>query len=98
MVNLIATKPLTYKTRRLQADDLFEARPRDARILIAIGKARDAGLSANPAPKATAQAHSTGTVDIKALRAEYAAVAGKKAFNGWKADDLRAKIAEARKA
>lgn len=39
-IDLIATRSMTYNTRRLMADDLFEARPRDARLLIAIGKAR----------------------------------------------------------
>lgn len=39
-IDLIATRSMTYNTRRLMADDLFDARPRDARLLIAIGKAR----------------------------------------------------------
>lgn len=41
MVDMIATKKLKYGTRRLTAGDPFEARhDRDARLLIAIGKAR----------------------------------------------------------
>ena len=40
MQRLIATKSMRYATRRLQAGDVFEAKPRDARLLIAIRKAR----------------------------------------------------------
>ncbi len=41
MRNLIATKPLTYATRRLKAGDGFTTRTdKDARVLIAIRKAR----------------------------------------------------------
>ena len=40
---LIATGPLTYGTRRLQAGDLFDADPRHAGVLTIIGKARPAG-------------------------------------------------------
>lgn len=96
MVNLIATKALTYKTRRLQADDLFEARPRDARILKAIGKARDAVLGATPAPKPAPTSVPQGADDVKALRTEYKAAAGRNPFNGWDADTLREKIAAAK--
>lgn len=38
---LIATRGFTYATRHLVAGEAFEAKPRDARILKAIGKARD---------------------------------------------------------
>lgn len=49
MRNLIATKPLTYATRRLKAGDGFTARSdRDARILIAIRKARVAPDGVEP--------------------------------------------------
>lgn len=40
MQRLIATKSMRYATRRLQAGDVFEAKPRDARLLIAVKKAR----------------------------------------------------------
>jgi hypothetical protein len=92
MVNLIATKALTYKTRRLQADDLFEARPRDARLLVAIGKARDAAVGSLPLPKAPAP-----VVDERlALREQYKAATGKKPFGGWDAATLKTKIAAAK--
>lgn len=40
MPALIATRRFIYGTRRLSADDSFEANNTDARILVAIGKAR----------------------------------------------------------
>ncbi|KAK0332942.1 hypothetical protein LTR94_022933 [Friedmanniomyces endolithicus] len=52
--NLIATKTLRYGTRRLMADDGFQARPRDARLLVAIGKARYATEDAKPAAEPVA--------------------------------------------
>lgn len=44
-VDLIATKAMSYSTRRLVADDLFQASRRDARLLVAIGKAKFADES-----------------------------------------------------
>jgi hypothetical protein len=85
--NLIATKSLRYGTRRLMADDGFQARPRDARLLVAIGKARYATQDAKPADEPVVD-------DLSDLRAEYQAKAGKKPYHGWDADTLRAKIAE----
>lgn len=90
MVDMIATKGLTYGTRRLVADDAFTARNRrDARILAGIGKARYADGPAEP--KKPAPAKQPGG-DIKALREEYAAKFGKRPFNGWDAATLREKI------
>lgn len=40
MPTLIATKGLRYATRRMMAGDEFAANYRDARVLVAIGKAR----------------------------------------------------------
>jgi hypothetical protein len=38
---LVALRPMSYRTRRLQADEQFEAWPeREARLLVAIRKAR----------------------------------------------------------
>ena len=39
MARMVATKSMTYRTRRLCAGDEFEANRRDARVLAAIGKA-----------------------------------------------------------
>jgi hypothetical protein len=87
MADLIATKSLVYATRRLLPDDAFQAKPRDARILCAIGKARYA-VAASEA----SQTH-PAVDDITALRAEYAAVFGKRPFMGWDAATLRVKLA-----
>ncbi|MBZ9653537.1 hypothetical protein [Phyllobacterium lublinensis] len=94
-MKLIATKSMTYATRRLQAGEQFEAGPRDARLLIAIKKAKpgdgdgEAGTSVPtiPVPEPVGE--------LAVLRAEYKAIAGKAAFNGWNAGKLREKIAEA---
>lgn len=91
MPQLIATKRFRYGTRHLEADDLFEASSRDARVLKAIGKAKDAE-SQPEVQKAMAE------VDLADLRVRYAAIVGKRPFNGWDAETLKAKIAEARKA
>lgn len=40
MVKLIANRRMNYATRRLLADDTFEAPLRDARVLIAVRRAR----------------------------------------------------------
>lgn len=42
MPKLVATKGLRYATRRMAAGDEFVANNRDARLLVAIGKARHA--------------------------------------------------------
>lgn len=92
MVDMIATKGLRYGTRRLMAGDPFEARhDRDARLLVGIGKARYAtrhmvAADERPAPAPAAD-------DRPALRAEYEAKFGKKAFPGWSSDVLRQKLA-----
>ena len=86
---LIAVKTLRYGNRRLLPDDGFQASPRDARLLVAIGKARYATTSAvvGGAPPMVS--------DLAALRATYFEKTGKRAFNGWNADVLQAKLAEA---
>lgn len=42
MVKLIATKPLTYRTRRLLPGDEFEATPRWAKCFKGVRRAKDA--------------------------------------------------------
>lgn len=49
MPDLIATRDMRYATRALQAGDPFQASSQDARILIAIKKARPADEHLNPA-------------------------------------------------
>lgn len=41
MRRMVATKQFSYATRRLHPGDEFDARPRDARLLIAIKKAEE---------------------------------------------------------
>jgi len=42
MVNLIANSKFQYAKKMLKAEDLFSASERDARILVALGRARTA--------------------------------------------------------
>lgn len=57
MHELIATKSLSYGGKRLEQGDDFKAKPRDARVLVAIGKAKHAPVEAAPlAPPAPAPA------------------------------------------
>ncbi|MCG5483667.1 MAG: hypothetical protein KK482_08090 [Sinorhizobium meliloti] len=95
-MKLIACRHLTYGTRRLLPGELFEASDRYARVLIAVNKAKTAQPEAGAherAGRASAPAH-----DLTALRKEYQKVAGKRPFNGWDAETLRSKIAEAKDA
>lgn len=81
-VPMIATKDMTYATRRLKADEGFEASRSDARLLSALGRARPA------------EGHVVEPVDERAaLREAYKTKFGKRAFMGWDADTLREKIA-----
>lgn len=81
---LEATKSITYATRRLRAGDQFEPRSRsDERILIALKRARRVSGDA-PAPVVD---------DLAELRAAYAEKFGKRPFNGWNAEALKAKLA-----
>lgn len=98
---MLATKAMTYGTRRLKAGDAFEANRQDARVLSAIGKADYSTrmLVAEPQPAAQRQAAPAPKVDapddIAALRAAYHEKIGKRPFHGWDAETLRAKMAEA---
>lgn len=114
MTDMIAIRPFRYATRALRAGDGFIAKGRrDARILVAIGKARvkrDPGkIEPPPAglaklirrkhleyPSNVTKAQIKKVPEISALRAEYQAATGKRAFHGWSADQLRAKIEEVR--
>jgi hypothetical protein len=79
-MDLIATRSMTYATRRLRPGDDFVAKtPRDARVLIAIGKAR-------PAPQRD---------ELAELRARYQEVVGKRPYHGWDAEELQRRIKEA---
>lgn len=87
MTYLIAVKPFVYASRRLlPGQDFITKTERDAKVLIAVGKAR--------AKIAAADAEMPDELTL--LREEYEAVIGKKPFHGWDAETLRAKIADAR--
>jgi len=72
-----------YMTRALKAHD-----PRFARVLGKLAYGRSDLVSTDPA-------QDTAEDDLPALRKEYEAKVGKKAYHGWDVDALRAKIAEA---
>lgn len=91
MDDLIATKSLIYNTRRLSAGDVFQARPRDAKLLIAIKKAKTAGVKV----QSVAPSAHVPVSDASTLRAEYARKFGKKPYMGWDAATLQAKLARA---
>lgn len=75
-------KKSTYMDRALQSHD-----PRFARILGKLGYQRT-DMVAQSAKDAASD-------ELTELRAQYQDAVGKKAFHGWDADTLRAKIAEA---
>lgn len=103
----------SYATRRLRPGDPFQASDRDARLLIALKKAaiaREPGHVPAPPPELAKRldpldhdgdgrrgGSSRPPGDLRTLRAEYLRVVGKRAFNGWPAATLQAKIAAAGK-
>ena len=92
MPELVATRRLTYATRRLTAGDTFNARSeRHARVLVAIKKARRPGVESETVDP-------TPVGDVKSLREKYTEVVGSRPFMGWDAETLAAKIAEAAEA
>lgn len=93
-MDLIATRPMVYGTRRLSAGDRFTTSNMNGRLLIAIKKAKAAPDRAEAKHKASG-APADG---LAALRKEYQDVLGKRAFNGWDAETLQSKIAEAKDA
>lgn len=101
MVDLIATRSFTYANRRLlPGQDFATKTERDAKLLIAIGKARPRRVpGAIPAPPADLVAkvpELSDTSDISALRSEYHGLTGKRAYHGWDAETLADKIAQAK--
>mgnify|MGYP001599113803 CR=1 FL=1 len=64
-MDLIATKSLVYASKRREVGEQFEANSRDARILVAIGKAKAAD-----ATKARAETKSV-VADAKANKRAY---------------------------
>lgn len=93
MIKMRATKPLKYRTRRLLPGDVFEVERRnDARVLMAIRKAEE-HVEIEDSPRDDAPPQPAPADDLAAVRAEYEATLGKRAFFGWGIDTLREKIA-----
>jgi len=89
-MKLIASRPLTYATRRLKAGDPFTARSEaHRRILIVTKRATAAPDDGDPI---VTKAGTSANLD--ALRAEYLKVFDKRPYHGWDAEALTAKIAE----
>ena len=91
---------MSYMDRALKAQDR-----RFARVLGKLGYLRSDMVAEAPAAdpldhdgddKKGGSVLVEPTDELVELRAEYAAVIGKKAYHGWDADTLRAKIAEAK--
>lgn len=107
MKNLIAVRPFRYATRQLRAGEHFSTKTeRDARILIATGRAKldeaRAKTHLPPPPveivekvRSTVASRPMPTETMEELRARYHEVFGKRPFMGWDAETLKAKIAEA---
>lgn len=82
-------KSQSYMTRALRARD-----PRYATILGKLGYDRADVRPAAPLPMSEARHDSVE--EMKALRTEYQKLVGRRAFNGWDADTIRTKVAEAK--
>lgn len=87
---MIATKDMTYATRRLKAgDEINDVSGPNSRLLTALGRARLIGED-DKITHVKAEVKAEAKAD---LRDEYQRVFGKRPFNGWDEDQLRAKIA-----
>ena len=90
-------KSQSYMTRAMRAQD-----PRFATILGKIGYQRADMAASAPAMRrkaaAATQASERAEDALPELRKQYLEVIGKRPFNGWNAETLQSKIAEARAA
>jgi hypothetical protein len=94
--NMIANQPLTYGTRRLLPGDGFEASRRDANLLQRLGRATEAPADPLDHDKNGGSKAPKPSEKLDVLRTQYHDKFGKRAFHGWDAKTLTAKIAEAR--
>jgi hypothetical protein len=90
---MTASRSMTYGTRRLMAGEEFEASRSHARLLVALGRAE---YGTRAIPQYPPPAKKPAGDDLAALRAQYQETVGKRAFHGWDADTLKAKIAAAK--
>jgi len=98
--SLIATQHMTYATRRLRPGQPFQASDRDAALLVKIKRAREVGALGAPPDSVAAKIKPTGQdpdAEMKALRAQYMVVFGKRPGPKWGPDELTRRIAEATK-
>ncbi len=103
MIRLKALRRFPYKGRTLKKGASFVASNKDARLLRLLRRAAfdrapvtAEGPAAAPAaaPQATLLDDAPPSDGLAALREEYFQAAGKRAFHGWDAETLRAKIAD----
>jgi len=85
---ITAVRELRYAGRTIVPGEAFDASEKDAKLLVAIGKARAAG-EAPRVPKTEE--------DIVALRGDYETLVGKRPFMGWNAAEIRDKMAAYRR-
>lgn len=85
-MRLIAKKRFRFDKIELEPGDAFVARYHQAKVLKALGRARDAG-EVDLAPISEPL-----TTDKALLREEYMRIVGKRPFNGWGEDELRGRI------
>ncbi|WP_172332830.1 hypothetical protein [Mangrovicoccus sp. HB161399] len=91
MAELTARRSFVYASRRLQPGQDFTTRTeRDAKILIAIGKAKRRAAPAEAAMAPAADAPSLPEISV--LRSAYEQASGRRPFMGWDAETLAAKI------
>jgi len=97
---LTVTRDMRYGTRMLSAGDPVDLDGPKSRLFQAMGWAEERKRARRPQLDHDDSGKEGGAKkpegDLTALRAEYAAAVGKRPFNGWDADTLRAKINEAK--
>lgn len=81
---ITAVRELRYAGRTIVPGESFDASEKDAKLLVAIGKARAAAGEAPRVPKTEE--------DIVALRGDYETMVGKRPFMGWSAETIRDKM------
>lgn len=103
---IVASKSMRYGTRMLQAGDTFDAKERDARLLIAIGRAKLAPDEPAPVvqPPTPAQVDAIRSVVepsiplIEALRNEYRERTGAEPPKQWGIPKLTKEVSDLRNA
>lgn len=101
MVNMTATKMLSYANRRLIPGEDFEAKSqRDMKVLLATRKAKlkrpEVSVPPPPPPVAAEIEEATAALapddELTKARAAYEEKLGKRPYHGWDAETLAAKI------